>query len=75
MTSPADLPEDDPRRHTRQVRERLEDLITHLRQDVGKVTDPRAEALFETTAEVLGGLAKAFTDFEQRSEPAWRPGP
>jgi hypothetical protein len=39
---------------------------------VTKVADPRAEALFETAAEVLLGLAKAFADFERRDEPAWR---
>ena len=72
MTDPGTLPENDPRRHTSQVRERLSELVTHLREDVGKVDDPRAEALFETTAEVLIGLEKAYADFEARDEPAWR---
>jgi hypothetical protein len=72
MTDPSELPESDPRRHTRQVKDRLDELIAHLREDVGQVSDPRAEALFETAAEVLGGLGKAFSDFEQRNEPAWR---
>jgi hypothetical protein len=39
---------------------------------VGKVDDPKAQALFETTAEVLGGLVVAFEHFERRSEAAWR---
>jgi len=39
---------------------------------VGKIGDPRAEALFETAAEVLTGLQKAFVDFKARNEPAWR---
>lgn len=73
MTDPTNLPEDDPRRQTRQVKDRLDELIAHLREDVKKVSDPRAEALFETAAEVLGGLGKAFADFDQRNEPAWRP--
>jgi hypothetical protein len=72
MTDPTNRAEDDPRRHTSQVRERLSELIAHLRQDVGKIDDPRAQALFETTAEVLTGLEKAYTDFEARDEPAWR---
>jgi hypothetical protein len=72
MTDPGNLAENDPRRHTSQIRARLSELITHLRQDVGKVGDPRAEALFETTAEVLAGLEKAYADFEARDEPAWR---
>jgi hypothetical protein len=28
--------------------------------------------LFETTAEVLGGLRKAYDDFERKNEGAWR---
>lgn len=36
------------------LREMLEDTIRHAREDVGKVrSSPKAEALFETTAEVL----------------------
>ena len=50
----------------------LVDAIAHAREDVGKVHDPKAQALFETTAEVLGGLVTAFQHFEQRTEPAWR---
>jgi hypothetical protein len=68
------FPENDPRHHTHQVEVKLDELIVQLRDDVGKVSDPRAEALFETAAEVLGGLRKAFVDFEAREEPAWRSG-
>jgi hypothetical protein len=28
--------------------------------------------MFETSAEVLGGLEKAFRDYEQKNEDAWR---
>jgi hypothetical protein len=28
--------------------------------------------MFETSAEVLAGLEKAFKDYEQRSEKVWR---
>ncbi|PYY05213.1 MAG: hypothetical protein DMG69_27845 [Acidobacteria bacterium] len=34
----------------------------HTREDVGKINDPKAQALFETTAEVLTGLSKAYED-------------
>ncbi len=37
----------------------LEDVLRHAREDVKKVDDPAGQALNETTAEVLGGLAKA----------------
>jgi hypothetical protein len=50
----------------------LTDVIEHAREDVSKVRDPKAEALFETTAEVLVGLRKAYEDFEQRNEEAWK---
>jgi hypothetical protein len=35
-------------------------------------TDPKAQALVETAAEVLIGLAKAFKDFEAQHEGAWK---
>jgi hypothetical protein len=40
----------------------------HAREDVVKISDPKAHALCETSAEVLLGLVKAFEDFEQKSE-------
>lgn len=39
--------------HTANVKQMLNDVIRHLREDVGRIEEPRAEALFETTAEVL----------------------
>lgn len=72
MPEPTDLPTDDPRHHTAKLRAMLRDVADHAREDVAKIDDPKAEALFETTAEVLGGLERAFEHYEQRSEPAWR---
>jgi len=62
----------DPRHHTSNLRRMLDDTARHAREDVGKVNDPKAQALFETTAEVLQGLVKAYEHFEQASEAAWR---
>ncbi len=64
--------EGDPRHYTAKLKQMLSGIIEHARQDVGKVSDPKAQALFETTAEVLSGLEKAFEDFEQRAKPAWK---
>lgn len=64
-------PESDPQRHTDYVRGQLDELIKHLREDITKVKEPQAKALFETTAEVLGGLVKAFEHYEEASEAAW----
>jgi hypothetical protein len=44
----------------------------HLRDDLEKVDEPQLKAMFETAAEVLGGLIKAFHDYEQKNESAWR---
>ena len=72
MTDRMQFAEDDPRHHTSKLKQILTDTIKHAREDVTKVTDPKAQALFETTAEVLGGLEKAYDDFERREETAWR---
>jgi hypothetical protein len=64
--------ERDPRRHVRNVEDRFQELIDHLREDVQKIDEPHAKALFETSAEVLGGLKKAFHDYDSGNEPAWR---
>jgi hypothetical protein len=72
MTDPNTLPVSDPIRHTTKVRGRLTDLAKHLREDVRKVDDPQAKALFETAAEVLLGLRHAFEDYEKAEEDAWQ---
>lgn len=41
------------------------------RDDIGKINEPKAQALFETTAEVCSGLATAYQHYEQK-EPAWQ---
>ncbi len=61
-----------PLEHTSNVKKEFRTLIDHLHDDVSKVNDPAAKALFETSAEVLIGLEKAFTDYESKSEPAWK---
>lgn len=65
-------PENDPRHHTANIKKMLNDTAQHAREDVAKVQDPKAQALFETTAEVLQGLRKAYDDFEKKNETAWR---
>ena len=62
----------DPRHHTQKMQKRLQETIVHLCQDIEKVDEPQLKAMFETAAEVLGGLVKAFRDYEQKNEPAWR---
>ena len=72
MTERTQYNENDPRQHTANLKRMLRDVAAHAREDVTKVSDPKAQALFETTAEVLLGLERAYQDFEDRNERAWR---
>ena len=64
--------EGDPRNLTANIKGMLDDVIRSAREDIGKVDDPKAKALFETSAEVLIGLKTAYEDYERREEPAWQ---
>lgn len=64
--------ESDPRYHAENIQRMLRDVMNHAREDVSKVDDPKAQALYETTAEVLGGLATAYQHYLEQSEEAWR---
>jgi hypothetical protein len=54
------------------VRREFRELIDHLRSDLSKIDEPKAQALFETTAEVISGLDTAFKHYEEKSEKAWK---
>jgi hypothetical protein len=41
----------DRRAHTANVRKEFGELIEHLRGDINKIDEPKAQALFETAAE------------------------
>jgi hypothetical protein len=71
MTNPQ-YPESDPRHHTANIKRMLDELKNHVREDVSKVTEPKAQVLFETTAEVLSGLMTAYEHYETKAEPAMR---
>jgi hypothetical protein len=58
--------------HVLKIKEMLIEASEHAKQDVSKVEDPKAQALFETTAEVLKGLATAYDHFETGTETAWK---
>jgi hypothetical protein len=49
------------------MQERLQEIRKHLREDIEKVDEPQLKAMFETSAQVLGGLIKAFRDYEQKN--------
>jgi len=54
------------------MKARIQEIVTHMREDIQKVDEPQLKAMFETSAEVLGGLMKAFSDYEKKNEAAWR---
>ena len=61
----------DPQHHTQKMQKVLRQVKDHLREDIEKLDEPQLKAMFETSAEVLGGLEKAFKDYEQKNESAW----
>ena len=68
----AAYPASDPRYHTANIQAGLRDLIDHLHEDINKLDEPKAQALFETGAEVLTGLQTAFEHCESGAETAMR---
>ena len=66
------VPNPDPNFHVNNVGNMLSDVIQHLRDDIKQFDEPKAQALFETAAEVLQGLQTAFTHYQQGVEPGMR---
>jgi hypothetical protein len=62
----------DARVHPANIQQMLNELIDHLRKDIDKITEPKAQALCETAAEVLIGLRTAFEHYEKGVEKAMR---
>ena len=62
----------DPKVHSQNIQRILDDLVAQTRHDVDHITEPRFQALLETTAEVLIGLRTAFRDYSEGKEKAWK---
>lgn len=62
----------DAMEHVARIKKQMGDLISHLREDISKVEDSKAKVLFEVSAEAITGLQKAFTDYENKTEEAWK---
>ena len=69
---PEDYPESDPCHHVAKIHRRLDELLHHCREDVARVSEPKAQVLFETTAEVLGGLKTAYEHYARGQEKAFK---
>jgi hypothetical protein len=62
----------DAKVHTAKLRQEMQALISHLRRDISQVDEPRAQVLFEASAEVLEGLVKTYRDYDAGEEAAFR---
>jgi len=73
MSTPtSEYPVTDARHHTMKIAAEMRQLVSHLRGDAAKVQQPKAQAMYETAAESIEGLSKAFEHYEQGTEPAMR---
>lgn len=62
-----------PHEHTARLSRQFRELIDHLHEDVQKVNDPKAKALFEVSAGVMEALLKSFSDYDKKTnEAAWK---
>lgn len=57
--------------HAQNIAQQIYELKRYCHEETHEVTDPKAKALFETTAEVLAGLEKAYSDYQAENEGAW----
>jgi hypothetical protein len=71
-TATSEYPVNDARHHTMKIAEEMRHLVSHLRGDAAKVQQPKAQAMYETAAECIEGLRKAFEDYEHGAEPAMK---
>jgi hypothetical protein len=66
------LETNDPKAHAANIERMLTEVIDHMRGDITRVEDPKAQVLFETSAEVLSGVRTAYQHFQNGSEKAMR---
>jgi hypothetical protein len=61
-----------PRQRDEHTARLMRQAEQECRADIGRIQDPKAQALFETEAEVLLGGIKALEDYIHQREPVWR---
>ena len=60
-----------PIQHTRKLKGQMRVLLAHLHNDIANVNDGEARELFETAAETITVLVKAFEDYEKNLQEPW----
>lgn len=66
------IPSPNPIEHARNIEDILASLRNLCRSEIHVFHDPKGKALLETSAEVLGGLEKAFRDYLAKHEEGWK---
>ncbi|GHO64624.1 hypothetical protein KSC_071280 [Ktedonobacter sp. SOSP1-52] len=61
-----------PQQHAQHIDQLLQQAQQECRADIERIQDPKAQALFETVAEVISGTRKALNDYQQGSESIWQ---
>lgn len=61
-----------PQEHAQHIAHILLEAQRECRVDIERVHDPKAQALFETVAEVVGGAVKALNDYTHQAEGIWQ---
>jgi hypothetical protein len=61
-----------PQEHAQHIAHILLEAQRECRADIERVNDPKAQALFETVAEVVGGTVKALNDYTHQTEGVWQ---
>ena len=61
-------------RRTLKARSKLYELIVQFRMDAAEVGDPKAQVLFEFSAEILAGMARSFREYDEAPEHPSQPG-
>lgn len=66
------IPSPNPIEHARNIEDILASLKSLCRNEINVFHDPKGKALLETSAEVLGGLQKAFHEYQLKDEEGWK---
>lgn len=65
------LNSNDSKEHIQYVEKHITDLRNLCYAEIKLVSDAKAKALLETSADVFNGLEKAFSDYQSENEGAW----
>jgi|688.fasta_scaffold740703_2 hypothetical protein len=62
--------ESNPCHHAEKIKKMLDDVINHAQEDLGKVDNAKARALFDVTSRLLTSLKMVYDDYETEFKKA-----